>query len=105
LTLWQHCDILTRVNLPQSKALKPKENFMRILIALGIVVAASCLTSPRAEAATWCYDGEHGVTCGFVSLQQCLESVSGNDAGTCVVDSMPATQEVVRKQPRKRAAN
>ena len=78
---------------------------MRILMALGIAIAAGCLTSPRAEAASFCYDGEHGMTCGFVSLQQCLDSVSGNDPGTCVIDPMTPTWETVRRQPRKRTAN
>ena len=77
---------------------------MRTLIALAFAVAAACLTTPRAEAATWCYESEHGITCGFVSLQQCLESVWGNAAGTCQADAMSPTRETVRSQPRKRGA-
>jgi Spy/CpxP family protein refolding chaperone len=78
---------------------------MRFLIAAAALAAASLMTAPRAEAASYCYDGEHGMTCGFISLQQCLESLSGNDAGTCAIDPMTPTREVVRKQPRKHTAN
>ena len=77
---------------------------MRTLIALSFVIAAALLTTPRAQAASWCYEGEHGVTCGFVSLQQCLESVRGNDAGTCQLDPLSPTREIIRTQPRKRGA-
>jgi hypothetical protein len=78
---------------------------MRALIAVGALIAATFITAPRAEAATWCYDGEQGVTCGFVSLQQCLEALSATSTGTCSFDPLIPTRETVRTQPRKRSAN
>jgi hypothetical protein len=78
---------------------------MRALIVLGAVVAASFMTTPRAEAASWCYDGEQGVTCGFVSLQQCLDALSANSTGTCSIDPIVPTRETVRTQSRKRTTN
>jgi hypothetical protein len=78
---------------------------MRTLMAVGILAAASFLTAPRAEAATWCYEGEHGYTCGFISLQQCLDTVWGNAPGTCLFEPLGFTQEIVRtRQPRRPAA-
>jgi hypothetical protein len=77
---------------------------MRTLIALSFVIAAALMTTPRAQAATWCYESEHGFTCGFVSLQQCLDSLWGNATGTCQPDPLTPTREIVRTQPKKRSA-
>ena len=77
---------------------------MRTLIALSFVIAAALMTTSRAQAETWCYEGENGVTCGFISLQQCLETIWGTAAGTCHTDPLTPTREIVRTQPRKRAA-
>jgi hypothetical protein len=76
---------------------------MRLIIAAAALVAASLITAPRAEAASYCYDGELGQTCGFVSLQQCLDAVWGTVTGTCQIDPTPS--QVVRTQPRKRVAH
>ena len=77
---------------------------MRFMIAAAALVAAILMTAPRAEAASYCHDGELGQTCGFVSLQQCLDAVWGTVTGTCYAD--PAIpQQVVRTPPRKRVAH
>ena len=78
---------------------------MRTLIALSALAAATFMTAPRAEAASYCYDGEVGVTCGFVSLQQCLDASSGVASGTCYVDPMAPSRELIRNQPRKPSAS
>ena len=78
---------------------------MRALIALGALVAATSMTPPRAEAASYCYDGEQGQICGFISLQQCLDSLSANSTGTCNIDPLAPTAETVRSAPKKRTTN
>ena len=78
---------------------------MRALIALAALIAATFMTAPRAEAATWCYDGEQGQTCGFISLQQCLDALSATVTGTCMLDPVTPMRETIRSQPRKRPAN
>ena len=77
---------------------------MRALIALSFVIAAALMTTPRAQAENWCYEGETGVTCGFVSLQQCMDSIFGTAIGTCHLDPLSPTREIVRTQARKRGA-
>ena len=76
---------------------------MRTLIALSFVIAAALVTTPRAQAENWCYEGENGVNCGYVSLQQCLESIFGAAIGTCHVDPLSPSREI-RTQTRRRGA-
>lgn len=80
---------------------------MRALIALGALAAVTFIAAPapRAEAADWCYDGEQGQTCGFISLQQCLDALSATAVGTCLYNPQDSNREVVRTQPRKRTAH
>jgi hypothetical protein len=75
---------------------------MRFMFAMAALVAASLLTAPRAEAAGWCYDGEQGDTCGFVTLQQCLDALWGNAVGTCVQNLQTSTYEIVRTPARRK---
>jgi hypothetical protein len=88
----------------RANCLNPKDISNAFPHPAAALVAANLMTGPRAEAASYCYDGELGQTCGFVSLQQCLDAVWGTVTGTCYAD--PATpQQVVRTPPRKRVAH
>lgn len=78
---------------------------MRFAFALAVLAAATLMSAPRAEAAGWCYDGEQGTTCGFVSLQQCLDALSATATGTCLIDPQSADQESASSRSRKRAAH
>jgi hypothetical protein len=78
---------------------------MRALVAPGVLAAATFMTAPRAEAASYCYDGEQGQTCGFVSLQQCLDALSATATGTCSLDPVTPTRETIRSAPKKRTTN
>ena len=78
---------------------------MRFVLAAAALVAASLMTAPRAEAAGWCYDGEQGDTCGFATLQQCLDALWGNAVGTCVHNLQTSTYEIVRSPARKKTKN
>jgi Protein of unknown function (DUF3551) len=51
---------------------------MRTLLALGLLVAALAVDARREAAAQWCaYYDAYTYTCGFVSFNQCLATVSG----------------------------
>ena len=51
---------------------------MRILLALGLLFAVFALDARREAAAQWCaYYDAYTYTCGFVSFNQCLATVSG----------------------------
>jgi hypothetical protein len=51
---------------------------MRILLALGLLIAALIIDARREAAAQWCaYYDPYTYTCGFVSFNQCLATVSG----------------------------
>jgi hypothetical protein len=55
-----------------------KEMSMRLLLALAIVLAAVALDARRQAAAQWCaYYDAYTYTCGFVSFNQCLATISG----------------------------
>jgi hypothetical protein len=50
------------------------------LFALAVVVASTMATSAQAQNYPWCAyygNGDRGVNCGFVSFQQCLDTVNG----------------------------
>ena len=78
----------------------------RTAVALGVVVMLGALdaaTPARAQGA-WCayYSGTHGGTnCGFYTLQQCREAVSGV-GGVCspspYVSQNPAPRRKARRQ-------
>ncbi|HVY59061.1 MAG TPA: DUF3551 domain-containing protein [Xanthobacteraceae bacterium] len=66
---------------------------MRTALSLLVLLTAALLTSAFAPSSAkaddavypWCayYGGDEGTaTCGFVSLQQCMETISGN-GGYC----------------------
>ncbi len=74
---------------------------MRMLIAVGALVAAAFMTAPRAEATGFCYDGEQGLNCGFVSFQQCLDARSATATGTCYVHPLSLSEETIRTQSRR----
>ncbi len=78
---------------------------MRFAIALAALAAAAVLSPSSAKAEGWCYDGEQGQTCGFVSLQQCLDALSANAVGTCLFNPANTTYEVIRSPARKKTAN
>jgi hypothetical protein len=55
-----------------------KEIIMRILLALGLLIATLIIDARREAAAQWCaYYDPYTYTCGFVSFNQCLATVSG----------------------------
>jgi uncharacterized protein DUF3551 len=63
-----------------------QEITMRLLLALAIVSAALALDARREAAAQWCaYYDAYTYTCGFVSFNQCLATVSGV-GGVCRQD-------------------
>lgn len=64
---------------------------MKSLIVLAAIVAVSLLSAPRAEAANYCLDGETGITCGFVTMQQCMEAMFGN-GGACIPEPEMANE-------------
>jgi Protein of unknown function (DUF3551) len=55
-----------------------KETVMPILFALAVLLALLGLDARREAAAQWCaYYDPYTYTCGFVSFNQCLATVSG----------------------------
>jgi Protein of unknown function (DUF3551) len=73
---------------------------MRFVAALGTFMTAAMLAAPAAEARTgeWCAI-RTGMTCGYVSFQQCLDAASGLGA-ICKPDIYPDDQPV-RRQARR----
>ena len=74
---------------------------MRLLIALAIFLAAVTLDSRREAAAQWCaYYDAYTYTCGFVSFNQCLATISGV-GGSCRQDYQhrPARADDRRQPP------
>jgi hypothetical protein len=58
---------------------------MRYMAALTALLMTASLTIGAAEAASaykWCASSEDGENCYFTSLNQCLDSISGN-LGVC----------------------
>jgi Protein of unknown function (DUF3551) len=55
-----------------------------LLLAFGICVVATAMGGPaKAMNYPWCgYDGGGGTNCGFVTVEQCMASISGN-GGFC----------------------
>ncbi len=78
---------------------------MRFAFALAALAAATLMSPPRAEASGWCYDGEQGATCGFVSLQQCLDARSATATGTCLIDPQSPDREASPARSRKQASH
>ncbi len=84
---------------------------MRPLMVAGIfAIALIAATRPGYAAADerWCAiynagDGGGGVNCGFYTLQQCRDTISGA-GGTCAFDYMHQAEQERKKQrnPRKR---
>jgi len=81
--------------------------------AVGLLVCASAPASAAPDPYRWCaqYGPEGGRNCGFITLQQCLDTVSGVGGG-CELNRFytgPETQPApskprLRKQkPRHRA--
>ena len=73
---------------------------MRVLLAFGLLIAAIALDARREAAAQWCaYYDAYTYTCGFVSFNQCLATISGV-GGACRRDynyQPPRADE--RRQP------
>ena len=82
---------------------------MRILAFIGVLALASAIV-PRTALAKderWCAvynagDGGGGVNCGFYTLQQCKDTISGTDR--CEFDYMYQWEQEKKKQaaPKKR---
>lgn len=81
--------------------------------AAGLLVCASVPASAASDPYRWCaqYGPEGGRNCGFITLQQCLDTVSGVGGG-CELNRFytgPETQTAPRKpklrkqKPRHRA--
>jgi hypothetical protein len=60
----------------------------RLLVTLGIIVAASAIgSSAKAQNYPWCanygaFFGDGGTNCGFTTYEQCLATISGM-GGAC----------------------
>ena len=87
---------------------------MRILIAAAVVLAVVAMT-PRPGAAQeypWCavqWDGDGGeiTTCGYVSRQQCMDTVGGGVGGHCRINGRatiaPQPSHPVSKKKRQQS--
>jgi hypothetical protein len=92
---------------------------MRTLM-IAALIAAAVMTASTAQAQTgmsripyypWCavtgehFEGGEGRSCGFVSYEQCMDSVRGQ-TGMCFENiwgaSRPSAAPAEKKQPRKR---
>jgi hypothetical protein len=77
--------------------------------AAAIVLAAATGAGPAAADERWCAiyngaDGNGGVNCGFYTLQQCRDTISGA-GGTCEFDYMYEQEKqrrALERSPRKR---
>ena len=73
---------------------------MRLLLALGILAVGTAMDSRREAAAQWCaqYD-PYTYTCGFVSFDQCMDTVRGV-GGACRRDFQArAPRQEQNRQP------
>ncbi len=77
-------------------------------IAVGVLACASAPASAASDPYRWCaqYGRDGGTNCGFVTLQQCLDTISGIGGG-CELNPFytgPERQPTPRKpKPRHRA--
>jgi Protein of unknown function (DUF3551) len=81
---------------------------MRLLLfTLGICVGTVCINDAEAQNYPWCLHygtGFEGMNCGFVTFQQCLDTVSGI-GGFCMQNntyqppsgSHPSTRVIYRR--------
>jgi hypothetical protein len=77
---------------------------MRFLLALALLLGALVLDARREAAAQWCaYYDAYTYTCGFVSFNQCLATISGV-GGVCRrdYDYRPPLREDRRSPPPRR---
>jgi Protein of unknown function (DUF3551) len=82
---------------------------MKLLLITGVFVAILCIETP-AEAQNYPWCAQYGAfpsaptNCGFVTFQQCLDTISGI-GGFCVRNNMyqpppgPHTSKTVRTRP------
>lgn len=84
---------------------------MRYAIFLGVAIATATLAAPAGYASSerWCAiynagDGNGGVNCGFYTLQQCRDTISGA-GGSCEFDYMYQAEQERKKQyaPKRRS--
>jgi Protein of unknown function (DUF3551) len=78
---------------------------MRMLFVFGILTALLAIDARREAAAQWCaYYDPYTYTCGFVSFNQCLATVSGV-GGFCRRDpySTPPARDDRRSPPPRRS--
>jgi Protein of unknown function (DUF3551) len=77
---------------------------MRMLFVFGILIILLAIDARREAAARWCvYYDPYTYTCGFVSFNQCLATVTGV-GGFCRRDpySVPPTRYDRRSPPPRR---
>jgi hypothetical protein len=75
-----------------------------LLIIVGALAAILCIEKAEARDYPWCAEGNYkgGATnCGFVTLQQCMDTVRGS-GGSCGPNTMYRPLSEPRALPRYR---